>query len=100
LIPSRAISFTAASRIRARALARAAARLASTYLTLYGGPNDPGERARAFVDEIHRLTPRTPIEGLYFCGAATDPGGSVIALNGRNAAMAVPADAHVGAPAS
>jgi phytoene dehydrogenase-like protein len=40
----------------------------------------------------HRLTPRTPIPGLYLCGAATHPGGSVIALNGRNAAMAVLAD--------
>jgi phytoene dehydrogenase-like protein len=39
-----------------------------------------------------RLAPRTPVPGLYFCGAATHPGGSVIALNGRNAAMAVPAD--------
>jgi phytoene dehydrogenase-like protein len=36
-----------------------------------------------------RLTPRTPVEGLYLCGAATHPGGSVIALNGRNAALAV-----------
>jgi phytoene dehydrogenase-like protein len=36
-----------------------------------------------------RLTSRTPIEGLYLCGAATHPAGSVIALNGRNAAMAV-----------
>ena len=45
----------------------------------------------------HRLTPRTPIPGFYFCGAATHPGGSVIALNGRNAAMAVLADAHVAA---
>ncbi len=44
----------------------------------------------------HRLTPRTPIEGFYFCGAATHPGGSVIALNGRNAAMAVLADAQRG----
>ncbi len=41
----------------------------------------------------HRLTPRTPIPGFYFCGAATHPGGSVIALNGRNAAMAVLSDA-------
>jgi phytoene dehydrogenase-like protein len=40
----------------------------------------------------HRLSPRTPVEGLYFCGAATHPGGSVIALNGRNAAEAVLAD--------
>ena len=40
----------------------------------------------------HRLTPRTPVPGLYLCGAATHPAGSVIALNGRNAAMAVLAD--------
>ena len=31
------------------------------------------------------------------CGAATHPAGSVIALNGRNAAAAVLADAGVGA---
>jgi phytoene dehydrogenase-like protein len=43
----------------------------------------------------HRLRPRTPIPGFYFCGAATHPGGSVIALNGRNAAMAVLEDASV-----
>jgi phytoene dehydrogenase-like protein len=42
-----------------------------------------------------RLTPRTPIPGVYLCGAATHPGGSVIALNGRNAAMAVLEDARV-----
>jgi phytoene dehydrogenase-like protein len=42
----------------------------------------------------NRLTPRTPVEGLYLCGAATHPGGSVIALNGRNAAEAVLADAR------
>jgi len=39
-----------------------------------------------------RFAPRTPIAGLYLCGAATHPGGSVIGLNGRNAAMAVVAD--------
>ena len=43
----------------------------------------------------HRLSSRTPIDGFYLCGAATHPGGSVIALNGRNAAMAVLADAVV-----
>jgi phytoene dehydrogenase-like protein len=37
----------------------------------------------------HRFAPRTPIPGLYLCGAATHPGGSVIGINGRNAAMAV-----------
>jgi phytoene dehydrogenase-like protein len=40
----------------------------------------------------HRLTPRTPIPGVYLCGAATHPAGSVIATNGRNAAAAVLAD--------
>jgi len=39
-----------------------------------------------------RFAPRTPISHLYLCGAATHPGGSVIGLNGRNAAMAVLAD--------
>ncbi len=39
-----------------------------------------------------RFAPRTPISGLYLCGAATHPGGSVIGINGRNAAMAVLAD--------
>ena len=38
---------------------------------------------------------RTPVAGLYLCGAATHPAGSVIALNGRNAAEAVLADAGV-----
>ena len=39
-----------------------------------------------------RLTPRTPVPGVYLCGAATHPAGSVIATNGRNAAAAVLAD--------
>lgn len=39
-----------------------------------------------------RLGARTPVEGVYLCGAGTHPGGSVIAANGRNAAMAVLAD--------
>ena len=45
-----------------------------------------------------RFGPRTPIPGLYLCGAATHPGGSVIAANGRNAAMAVLADSRYGDP--
>ena len=36
-----------------------------------------------------RLTPETPMPGVYLCGACTHPGGSVIAVNGRNAAMAI-----------
>jgi phytoene dehydrogenase-like protein len=45
-----------------------------------------------------RLEARTPVEGLYLCGAATHPAGSVIALNGRNAAMAVLEDVGVAQP--
>jgi phytoene dehydrogenase-like protein len=37
----------------------------------------------------NRLSARTPMAGLYLCGACTHPGGSVIGINGRNAAMAV-----------
>lgn len=36
-----------------------------------------------------RLATRTPMPGVYLCGACTHPGGSVIGINGRNAAMAV-----------
>ena len=36
-----------------------------------------------------RLTPRTPMSGVYLCGAGTYPGGSVIGINGRNAAMEI-----------
>jgi len=30
-----------------------------------------------------------PMPGVFLCGACTHPGGSVIAINGRNAAMNV-----------
>jgi phytoene dehydrogenase-like protein len=55
---------------------------------LTGGHIFQGE---ALPDQMwdRRLDHRTPVEGLYLCGAATHPAGSVIALNGRNAAMAV-----------
>jgi phytoene dehydrogenase-like protein len=36
-----------------------------------------------------RFAARTSMPGVYLCGACTHPGGSVIAVNGRNAAMAV-----------
>ncbi|HNS01798.1 MAG TPA: NAD(P)/FAD-dependent oxidoreductase [Anaerolineae bacterium] len=36
-----------------------------------------------------RLAYQTPMPGVYLCGAATHPGGSVIAVNGRNAASVV-----------
>jgi phytoene dehydrogenase-like protein len=40
----------------------------------------------------NRFAPRTPVDGVYLCSASTHPGGSVIAINGRNAAMAVLSD--------
>jgi phytoene dehydrogenase-like protein len=63
---------------------------------LSGGNIFQGE---ALPDQMwdRRLAARTPVAGLYLCGAATHPAGSVIALNGRNAAMAVLQDR--GAPA-
>jgi phytoene dehydrogenase-like protein len=36
-----------------------------------------------------RLAARTPMQGFFLCGACTHPGGSVIAINGRNAAMEI-----------
>jgi phytoene dehydrogenase-like protein len=36
-----------------------------------------------------RLKPSTPMAGVFLCGAGTYPGGSVIGINGRNAAMQV-----------
>jgi hypothetical protein len=35
---------------------------------------------------------RTPVKGLYLCGAGTHPGGAVTGMPGRNAAHAVLAD--------
>ena len=39
-----------------------------------------------------RLPYRTGADGVYLCGAGTHPGGSVIAVNGRNAALVVDSD--------
>jgi phytoene dehydrogenase-like protein len=39
-----------------------------------------------------RLQSRTPMPGVFLCGAGTYPGGSVIAVNGRNAAMEILAE--------
>jgi len=55
---------------------------------LTGGHIFQGECLPAYMWN-HRLSPRTPMKGVYLCGACTHPGGSVIGINGRNAAMAV-----------
>ncbi len=36
-----------------------------------------------------RLSYQTPMDGVWLCGACTHPGGSVIGMNGRNAAKAI-----------
>ncbi|MFW5926124.1 MAG: phytoene desaturase family protein [Myxococcota bacterium] len=41
-----------------------------------------------------RLPYRTPIDGLYACGAGCHPGGSVIGASGHNAAMRLLRDLH------
>jgi len=55
---------------------------------LTGGHIFQGE---ALPDQMwdRRFAPRAGVDGVYLCGACTHPGGSVIGLNGRNAARAV-----------
>ena len=55
---------------------------------LTGGHIFQGECLPAYMWD-KRLSARTPMHGVYLCGACTHPGGSVIGVNGRNAAMAV-----------
>lgn len=58
---------------------------------LSGGHIFQGECLPAYMWD-KRLGYRTPMDGIYLCGAGTYPGGSVMAVNGRNAAMAILAD--------
>jgi phytoene dehydrogenase-like protein len=55
---------------------------------LTGGHIFQGECLPAYMWS-NRLRAKTSMPGVYLCGACTHPGGSVIAMNGRNAAMAV-----------
>jgi phytoene dehydrogenase-like protein len=55
---------------------------------LTGGHIFQGEMLPPYMWD-RRLEARTPMPGLYLCGACTYPGGSVMAINGRNAAMQV-----------
>jgi phytoene dehydrogenase-like protein len=55
---------------------------------LTGGHIFQGECLPAYMWS-KRLTATTPMKGVYLCGACTHPGGSVIGINGRNAAMRV-----------
>jgi phytoene dehydrogenase-like protein len=53
---------------------------------LTGGHIFQGEILPQFMWD-RRLRARTPMDGVLLCGAGTHPGGSVIGVNGRNAAM-------------
>jgi phytoene dehydrogenase-like protein len=64
---------------------------------LAGGHIFQGEMLPPYMWE-KRLSARTPMDGIYLCGACTHPGGSVIAINGRNAAMMVLVDTAGGHP--
>lgn len=57
-------------------------------LGLTGGQIFQGECLPPYMGE-HRLAYRTPMPGVFLCGACTHPGGSVIGINGRNAAYEV-----------
>jgi phytoene dehydrogenase-like protein len=61
---------------------------------LTGGHIFQGECLPAYMWD-KRLSARTPMQGVYLCGACTHPGGSVIGVNGRNAATAVLKDLQV-----
>jgi phytoene dehydrogenase-like protein len=58
---------------------------------LTGGHIFQGEILPAYMWD-RRLQARTPMPGVFLCGAGTHPGGSVIGINGRNAAMEVLGD--------
>jgi phytoene dehydrogenase-like protein len=57
-------------------------------LGLTGGQIFQGECLPDYM-WAYRLEYRTPMQGVYLCGACTHPGGSVIGINGRNAAFEV-----------
>jgi phytoene dehydrogenase-like protein len=61
---------------------------------LSGGHIFQGEILPEYLWE-KRLAYRTPMDQIYLCGAATHPGGSVIGVNGRNAALEVLANSPV-----
>lgn len=58
---------------------------------LTGGQIFQGEMLPEFMWD-GRLAYKTPMDGVYLCGAATHPGGSVMGVNGRNAALEVLAE--------
>jgi phytoene dehydrogenase-like protein len=67
--------------------------------SLTGGHPHHGDMA---LDQLYMMRPvagwaehRTPIEGLFLCGAGTHPGGGLTGANGAGAARAVLAGARI-----
>ncbi len=60
---------------------------------LTGGHIFQGDHLPAYAWD-QRMPYRTPVDGVYLCGASTHPGGSIIAACGRNAALRILADSQ------
>jgi len=66
---------------------------------VYGLPEGNPNHGEMTLDQFFHMRPvpgfaryRTPVDGLYVCGAGAHPGGGVTGIPGRNAARAVLAD--------
>eukprot|EP01125_Pyxidicula_operculata_P017667 TRINITY_DN6222_c0_g1_i5.p1 TRINITY_DN6222_c0_g1~~TRINITY_DN6222_c0_g1_i5.p1 ORF type:complete len:348 (-),score=34.99 TRINITY_DN6222_c0_g1_i5:47-1090(-) len=57
-------------------------------INIFGGHIFHGEILPPFMWD-KRLASKTSMKGFFMCGAGTHPGGSVISINGRNAAMQI-----------
>ena len=62
----------------------------------YGLTNGHIHHGELALDQLFTMRPilgyaqyRTPIDGLFLCGAGTHPGGGVSGLSGRNAAREI-----------
>jgi len=70
----------------------------------FGLPEGNPNHGEMTLDQFFHMRPvpghakyRTPLAGLYLCGAGTHPGGGVTGINGRQAALAVLSDGPAGA---
>jgi phytoene dehydrogenase-like protein len=57
-------------------------------VVLTGGHIFQGEMTPDYMWDM-LLAHRTPMPGVFLCGAFTHPGGGLVGLNGRNAAMEI-----------
>lgn len=68
---------------------------------LYGLPEGNPNHGEMTLDQFFHMRPipgyaryRTPIAGLYLCGAGTHPGGGVTGIPGQNAAREILKDSN------